>query len=130
MHYTLKKNPKQDIWFSRKSCSFFLTYQVIRFVTELLATSLSGYKCAFFLFSENYVELENCGPTDVKWHLSSFAPPYVKVSHLPRIQVQVKMLVVCAPVDSLVFFCELELCTPILFHQVILRVKMENFFKV
>ncbi|XP_040597591.1 centrosomal protein of 192 kDa isoform X3 [Mesocricetus auratus] len=28
--------------------------------------------------SENYLELENCGPTDVKWHLSSFAPPYVK----------------------------------------------------
>lgn len=78
----LKKNPKQDIWFSREFCSFFLTYQVIRFVTELLATSLSGYKCAFFFFSENYLELENCGPTDVKWHLSSFAPPYVKVSHL------------------------------------------------
>ncbi|XP_029402677.1 centrosomal protein of 192 kDa [Mus pahari] len=28
--------------------------------------------------SESYLELENCGPTDVKWHLSSFAPPYVK----------------------------------------------------
>ncbi|XP_057644455.1 centrosomal protein of 192 kDa isoform X1 [Chionomys nivalis] len=28
--------------------------------------------------SENYLELENRGPTDVKWHLSSFAPPYVK----------------------------------------------------
>lgn len=28
--------------------------------------------------SENYLQLENCGPTDVKWHLSSFAPPYVK----------------------------------------------------
>ncbi|XP_076768637.1 centrosomal protein of 192 kDa isoform X2 [Arvicanthis niloticus] len=28
--------------------------------------------------SENYLELENGGPTDVKWHLSSFAPPYVK----------------------------------------------------
>ncbi|XP_006876648.1 PREDICTED: centrosomal protein of 192 kDa-like [Chrysochloris asiatica] len=28
--------------------------------------------------SENYVELENCGDTEVKWHLSSFAPPYVK----------------------------------------------------
>ncbi|XP_031221807.1 centrosomal protein of 192 kDa isoform X2 [Mastomys coucha] len=28
--------------------------------------------------SENYLELENCGPIDVKWHLSSFAPPYVK----------------------------------------------------
>ncbi|KAL1773624.1 centrosomal protein of 192 kDa isoform X1 [Sigmodon hispidus] len=28
--------------------------------------------------SENYLELENCGPTHVKWHLSSFAPPYVK----------------------------------------------------
>ncbi|XP_027258479.1 centrosomal protein of 192 kDa isoform X5 [Cricetulus griseus] len=28
--------------------------------------------------SENYLELENCGPNDVKWHLSSFAPPYVK----------------------------------------------------
>lgn len=28
--------------------------------------------------SENYLELENCGPTNVKWHLSSFAPPYVK----------------------------------------------------
>lgn len=28
--------------------------------------------------SENYLELENCGPTNVRWHLSSFAPPYVK----------------------------------------------------
>nr|XP_021515189.1 centrosomal protein of 192 kDa isoform X1 [Meriones unguiculatus] len=28
--------------------------------------------------SENFVELANGGPTDVKWHLSSFAPPYVK----------------------------------------------------
>lgn len=28
--------------------------------------------------SESCVELENHGPTDVKWHLSSFAPPYVK----------------------------------------------------
>ncbi|XP_017655973.1 centrosomal protein of 192 kDa isoform X2 [Nannospalax galili] len=28
--------------------------------------------------SENSLELENHGPTDVKWHLSSFAPPYVK----------------------------------------------------
>uniref|UniRef100_A0A8C6R3L5 Centrosomal protein of 192 kDa n=1 Tax=Nannospalax galili TaxID=1026970 RepID=A0A8C6R3L5_NANGA len=26
----------------------------------------------------NSLELENHGPTDVKWHLSSFAPPYVK----------------------------------------------------
>ncbi|XP_042539598.1 centrosomal protein of 192 kDa isoform X1 [Dipodomys spectabilis] len=28
--------------------------------------------------SENYLEFENHGPVDVKWHLSSFAPPYVK----------------------------------------------------
>ncbi|XP_073926486.1 centrosomal protein of 192 kDa isoform X6 [Castor canadensis] len=28
--------------------------------------------------SENCLELENHGPMDVKWHLSSFAPPYVK----------------------------------------------------
>ncbi|XP_058534642.1 centrosomal protein of 192 kDa [Ochotona princeps] len=28
--------------------------------------------------SESCVEFENHGPTDVKWHLSSFAPPYVK----------------------------------------------------
>ncbi|XP_075386005.1 centrosomal protein of 192 kDa isoform X3 [Tenrec ecaudatus] len=28
--------------------------------------------------SENYLEFENHGNTDVKWHLSSFAPPYVK----------------------------------------------------
>lgn len=40
------------------------------------------------------------------------------------------MLVVCAPVASLVFFCELELCATHTFYQVILRVKMENFLKV
>lgn len=40
------------------------------------------------------------------------------------------MLVVCAPVASLVFFCELELCATQTFYQVILRVKMENFLKV
>ncbi|XP_038602144.1 LOW QUALITY PROTEIN: centrosomal protein of 192 kDa [Tachyglossus aculeatus] len=28
--------------------------------------------------SESYLELENHGNEDVKWHLSSFAPPYVK----------------------------------------------------
>uniref|UniRef100_A0A8C3SYV5 Centrosomal protein 192 n=1 Tax=Chelydra serpentina TaxID=8475 RepID=A0A8C3SYV5_CHESE len=28
--------------------------------------------------SENYLEIENHGNEDVKWHLSSFAPPYVK----------------------------------------------------
>uniref|UniRef100_A0A8C4YBK1 Centrosomal protein 192 n=1 Tax=Gopherus evgoodei TaxID=1825980 RepID=A0A8C4YBK1_9SAUR len=28
--------------------------------------------------SENYLEMENNGNEDVKWHLSSFAPPYVK----------------------------------------------------
>ncbi|XP_075777128.1 centrosomal protein of 192 kDa isoform X2 [Pelodiscus sinensis] len=28
--------------------------------------------------SENYLEIENPGNEDVKWHLSSFAPPYVK----------------------------------------------------
>ncbi|KAM9632713.1 centrosomal protein of 192 kDa isoform 4-T6 [Trichechus inunguis] len=28
--------------------------------------------------SENYLELENHGNTEVKWHLSSLAPPYVK----------------------------------------------------
>ncbi|KAM6148391.1 centrosomal protein of 192 kDa [Erethizon dorsatum] len=28
--------------------------------------------------SESCLELENHGPTDVRWHLSSFAPPYVK----------------------------------------------------
>ncbi|XP_013368299.1 PREDICTED: centrosomal protein of 192 kDa isoform X3 [Chinchilla lanigera] len=28
--------------------------------------------------SESCLELENPGPTDVRWHLSSFAPPYVK----------------------------------------------------
>nr|XP_044999019.1 centrosomal protein of 192 kDa isoform X3 [Jaculus jaculus] len=28
--------------------------------------------------SENCLEFKNHGPTDVKWHLSSFAPPYVK----------------------------------------------------
>lgn len=29
---------------------------------------------------ENYLELENHGDTEVRWHLSSLAPPYVKVS--------------------------------------------------
>uniref|UniRef100_A0A8C3IZE6 Centrosomal protein 192 n=1 Tax=Chrysemys picta bellii TaxID=8478 RepID=A0A8C3IZE6_CHRPI len=28
--------------------------------------------------SENYLEMENNGNEDVRWHLSSFAPPYVK----------------------------------------------------
>ncbi|XP_021120952.1 centrosomal protein of 192 kDa isoform X4 [Heterocephalus glaber] len=28
--------------------------------------------------SESCLELENHGPTDVRWHVSSFAPPYVK----------------------------------------------------
>ena len=28
----------------------------------------------------NYLELENHGDTEVRWHLSSLAPPYVKVS--------------------------------------------------
>ncbi|KAM5222019.1 centrosomal protein of 192 kDa [Ctenodactylus gundi] len=28
--------------------------------------------------SESCLELENLGPADVRWHLSSFAPPYVK----------------------------------------------------
>lgn len=31
-------------------------------------------------FLESYLEMENKGDENVKWHLSSFAPPYVKVS--------------------------------------------------
>lgn len=30
---------------------------------------------------EKFLELENHGNTEVKWHLSSLAPPYVKVSN-------------------------------------------------
>lgn len=29
----------------------------------------------------SYLELENHGDTEVRWHLSSLAPPYVKVSN-------------------------------------------------
>lgn len=35
--------------------------------------------CIHFL-TEEYLEIENYGDENVRWSLSSFAPPYVKVS--------------------------------------------------
>lgn len=80
-----KQKQKQDIWhiwFSRKFRSFHWTVRSWSLSQNCLPLTSQSQVVHSFFFSENYLELENCGPTNVKWHLSSFAPPYVKVSHL------------------------------------------------